>query len=368
MILSKLYTNQPAIFTPITFNRGLNVVLAEIRLPENKQKDTHNLGKSTIGRLLDFMLLSGRDPKFFLFKHEDRFIDFVFFLELQVGEASFVTVRRAVTEATKISIKLHFSARQDFSALTDTEWSHINVPIDRAKELLDGILDWRAMQTFEYRKGTGYLLRLQDDYRDVFQLGRFAGGHADWKPYLARLLGFDAALVTYRYEKEDDLKKKRSLAQVLTNELGESAKDISKVDGLLLIKRQEVAKRQAHLGHFDLRAGDRQATKQLVEELNEQIADLNGKRYSLMQNRKKIEASLKEDKILFDPAEATGLFQEAGILFKGQIRTLSDELEPACRQDRSRRSRPTSRRLPVFLYTARVQRDHRGGYRPESHH
>ncbi|WP_233450839.1 hypothetical protein [Xylella taiwanensis] len=42
--------------------------MAEIRLPENKQKDTDNLGKTTLGRLLDFCFLSKRNPKFFLFK------------------------------------------------------------------------------------------------------------------------------------------------------------------------------------------------------------------------------------------------------------------------------------------------------------
>jgi uncharacterized protein YydD (DUF2326 family) len=320
MILSKLYSNQAQLFAPICFNRGLSAVLAEIRLPENKKRDTHNLGKSTVGRLLDFMLLAGRDNKFFLFKHEDRFAAFVFFLELQIDSQSFVTVRRGVEEASKISLKLHSSPHQEFSDLPQSQWSHSKVPIDRAKEILDGVLDWRAMKPFEYRKGTGYLLRSQDDYRDVFQLGRFAGGHADWKPYLARLLGFDAGLVGRRYEKEEELKKKRALAQTLTGELGDGAKDVSKVDGLLLIKRQEAEKRQSLLDQFDLRTGDRQVTKQIVEEIGEQIADLNGKRYALAQGRKKIDVSLKEDAILFDPNDAARLFEEAGILFKGQIK------------------------------------------------
>ena len=57
MKLSKLYSNKPKIFEAIEFESGLNVVLAEIRLPENKKKDTHNLGKTTLGRMLDFCLL-----------------------------------------------------------------------------------------------------------------------------------------------------------------------------------------------------------------------------------------------------------------------------------------------------------------------
>ncbi len=71
MKLSRLYTNQPEKFAPIDFEPGLNVVLAEIRVPANKRKDTHNLGKTTLGRVLDFCLLSKRKPNFFLFKHEE---------------------------------------------------------------------------------------------------------------------------------------------------------------------------------------------------------------------------------------------------------------------------------------------------------
>ena len=59
MRVSRLYSDQPAFFPAIDFTEGLNVVMAEIRLPENRQRDTHNLGKSTLGRMLDFGFLAG---------------------------------------------------------------------------------------------------------------------------------------------------------------------------------------------------------------------------------------------------------------------------------------------------------------------
>lgn len=76
MKLSRIYCDKPDLFEAIEFGTGLNVVLAEIRLPKNKDKDTHNLGKTTLGRLIDYCFLAGRDPKFFLFKHEDLFKDY----------------------------------------------------------------------------------------------------------------------------------------------------------------------------------------------------------------------------------------------------------------------------------------------------
>src|ERR1039457_709388 len=98
MKLSRLYSNRPDLFMPVDFVPGLNVVMAEIRLPENKNKDTHNLGKTTLGRLLDFSFLAGRDPKFFLFKYLDLFKDFIFFLEIELTDTSYVTVRRGMEE------------------------------------------------------------------------------------------------------------------------------------------------------------------------------------------------------------------------------------------------------------------------------
>ena len=130
MKLSRLYSNTPNLFGPIDFKAGLNVVLAEIRLPENKDKDTHNLGKTTLGRMIDYCFLAGREKDFFLFKHEDIFKDLVFFLEIGLGDATYLTVRRGVRDHTKISFKKHEAAHQDFSELSEGEWDHFNLAFD----------------------------------------------------------------------------------------------------------------------------------------------------------------------------------------------------------------------------------------------
>jgi len=74
------------------------------------------------------------------------------------------------------------------------------------------------------------------------------------------------------------------------------------------------------LDEFDFRTQDKERTKQIVEEIDELIATLNAKRYTLSRNNKKIQASLQEDQILFSPDEAKRLFAEVGILFEGQIK------------------------------------------------
>lgn len=325
MKLSRLYSNKPDSFEPVEFVQGLNVVMAEIRLPENRKKDTHNLGKTTLGRLLDFCFLAKRDPKFFLFKHSELFREFVFFLEVELQDASFLTIRRGVEEATKISFKRHEAGHQDLSGLPLAQWDHQEMPFERAGDLLDGLLDWRALKPWSFRKGLGYLLRSQDDFRDVFQLHKFKA-HSDWKPFLSHVLGFDAQLVAQHYEREEQLAEKQSTEHTIKNELGGSIEDISKIEGLLLLKQKEAEKKQKLLDAFDFRAQDKDHTKQLVDGIDERIASLNAKRYSLNQNRKKILASLEEDQILFNPDEAQRLFAEAGVLFKGQVKKDFEQL------------------------------------------
>jgi uncharacterized protein YydD (DUF2326 family) len=326
MKLSRIYCNKPDLFGPIEFNAGLNVVLAEIRLPENKNKDTHNLGKTTLGRLIDYCFLAGRDPKFFLFKHESLFNEFVFFLEIELGDSSCVTVRRGVEEATKISFKKHEAARQDFTELPKIDWDHADLPFDRAREMLDSLLDWRAISPWQYRKGLGYQLRSQDDYQDVFQLRRFAGKHADWKPYVAHILGFDHKPIVLHYDKKAKLEGKKAKAETIKAELGGSVDDVGKIEGILLLKQKDSDKKQKLLDAFDFRQQDEERTKELVDEIDTRIGTLNSQRYSLNQAKKKIIASLEEDQILFNPDKAQSLFKEVGVLFSGQLKKDFDQL------------------------------------------
>lgn len=271
MKLSRLYSNKPHLFEPIDFATGLNVVLAEIRVPENRKKDTHNLGKTTLGRLLNFCFLSKKEPKFFLFKHEALFREFVFFLEIELPDASYVTVRRGVEEATKISFKKHATGHQDFSTSPSSDWDHLDIAFDKARAILDSLLDWRALKPWTFRNGLGYLLRSQDDYGDVFQLAKYAGKQADWKPFLAQLLGFNADLVNSHYAKEVEKAEKEATENAVMSELGGSVQDISKIEGMLLLKQQEAAKKQTLIDTFDFRKQDKDRTKQLVGEIDENI-------------------------------------------------------------------------------------------------
>lgn len=326
MKLSRLYSNNSNLFKPIDFSSGLNVVMAEIRLHKDNKKDTHNLGKTTLGRLIDFCLLSSPDKNFFLLKHSELFKNFIFFIEIELIDGLFVTIRRKVTESSKLSFKKSRLSHQDFSTLYDQAWDHFEMPFDKAKDFLDSLLDLRALKPWPFRKELGYLLRSQVDFGDVFQLRKFASKHVNWKPFIAHVLGFNAEIITQHYAKETAIEKKVTEESIIKKELNGNVEDISKIEGILLLKQKDCEKKQNLIDSFDFRSEDKEKTKQLVDKIDEQIAMLNSERYSLSQNKKKITLSLEEDQILFNPSEAQRLFQEVGVLFEGQIKRDFEQL------------------------------------------
>jgi uncharacterized protein YydD (DUF2326 family) len=326
MKLSRIYSNRLDIFVPIEFREGLNVVLAEIREPENREKDTHNLGKTTLSRLIDFCLLKQKDKDFFLFKHQDRFADFEFFLEINLGEKEFLTIKRSVENATKISFKKHVVGSQDFAHLADNQWDHFDVAFDRAKRLLDGILDLKVIAPFDYRDAIGYSLRVQDDYGDIFQLGKFRGKHSDWKPYLAKMLGFNTDLVSENYAITDEIDELESQGALLRADLVGGLDDLDKIDGVLVIKQRQASDVETQVKQYNFHLADAKITEELVNEIESQIASLNQRRYYLNMQQKRIADSLR-DKVVFDPDSAQTLFQEAGVLFQGQIKKHFEDLK-----------------------------------------
>lgn len=325
--LSKLYSNKPDIFEPIRFVEGLNVVEGQIRLPENKNVDSHNLGKTTLGKMLDFMLLEARAKDFFLFKHEDLFRDFIFFIEVRLERGGCVTMRRTVVEASKVSFKRHVADNQDFSSLSEKDWDHFELPFEKSKQLADSWLNWRGLSPWGFRHGLRYGLRTQNDFADIFKIGQFSAPHADWKPFLAHILGFDSAAVVDHYDTEEKITKEEQTAETISREMGgNTVDDVTRIDGLLSIQREAADKKQKLIDAFDFRPEDKRITKEVVDELDEKLAELSSRRYTLLHNRKKVKASLEEEQLLFRTDEAEKLFGEAGVLFQGQIKKDFEQL------------------------------------------
>jgi len=327
MILTKLYSNMDKQFEPILFNRGLNIIMGEIRLPENMEKDTHNLGKSTLASLLDYCLLKGKSQNFFLFKHLDIFKKFVFYLEIEYDDGKYLTIKRSVENNTKISLMKHTGKNRNFVHLCDDEWTHSSFPsFTGAKLELDSILNLEVVKPWDYRMPVSYALRTQDDYSDVFQLRKFAGKHIRWKPYLSKLLGLNASLVQSQYELKDKIEEVKKQKSRLKADLNGFTDSLDKLEGLILIKNEDREKIKKQLDEFDFEIEESNVNQSLVEDIDTQLSDLNKDRYYISSAIETLEASLNKEKIVFSTKEAKSIFEEAGVLFEGQVQKSYDEL------------------------------------------
>ncbi|AOT05987.1 DUF2326 domain-containing protein [Arthrobacter sp. U41] len=347
MKLRKIYCNIPDIFGPVVFNDGLSLVIAEIRLPENQDKVTHNLGKTTLGQLVDFCLLKKRHPKFFLFKHEDQFSDFIFYLEIEADSGEYITIARSVRMASKIGFLRTAAPLDDATEISPDDWDHTGLAFERAKALLDAWLGLTALKPWDYRKMIGYLLREQDDYSDVFQLGKFAGKHSDWKPFVAHILGLDAGIVADLYQVRDQLDESNSRLQTLVREWGTADTDTTELDALISLRENELTRRQAAQDALDFAESDAEVSEELVEDIEFRIASHNEERYLLQREVERISRSLEEESILFRPSEAERIFREAGVVFGDQIRRTYEQLIEFNRQISSERSSALRRELTL---------------------
>jgi len=324
--LVRLYSNQPHLFEPIEFNDGFSVVLGEIRIPENRNLDTHNLGKTTIAQLIDFCLLKGKDPSFFLFKHEDRFAGFKFFIEIRLPDGGFLTIGRAVVPGSKVDLKRSETSIPDAAELEDSAWDHPTVAFERARSLLDGMLGSEALRPWGFRNVVGYLIRSQYDYQDVFQLGKFSGKHQSWKPFVAHLLGMEAGLAKDLYEKRDARDQAAETLRTIIGDWGADNTDPSVISGLIAVKERQIEQKQAGLDSLNFRDEDARTTAEVVEETEARIAALNEERYRLTNLVSRLEDSLRDKQIVFKPADAKALFEQAGVVLPDQIEKEYEQL------------------------------------------
>lgn len=324
MKITRLYSNKPEIFQPIEFNLGLSAVVAEIHAPDVRDIDTHNLGKTKLGELIDFCLLKQKSKSQFLFS-VPTFDSFVFFIELELADGGFVTVARPVNPGSRVSILRTETSIPDAQVVPAEEWDQQGLAFERARKMLDGILGWGALSPWEFRKLVGYLIRTQQDYQDVFQLGKFSGKHQDWKPFVAHLLGLGSKEVRALYDQREVVEHLKGKLDTLVAEWG-GHDDSASLDGLIALKKEALFSRSAALETFDFHEEDARVSESLVEEIEQRILHANEERYELQQLLARISSSLAERTITVKPKQVEALFAEVGVVLGEQLVRSFDEL------------------------------------------
>lgn len=330
MKLSKLYCNRQ--FKNIEFNLengGLNVILADVK-KKTDDSNTHNLGKSTLLDLIDFLLLKKADKKHWLVVTKDSggqqvFKDYEFYLEILLNSGKYLTIKRTVNEVTRVSFKLHETKSNGF--VEYEFWDTQKLPFDKAKKQLSEYLnfDFFDDKNYDFRKSLGYCLRGQGDYRDVFQLDKFIGKHKYWKPFMFDLLGFDGELLTRKFNLDDDVEKQKNVIKEQEKDYDIRANERDKIVGQIQFKEKDKTRIESELSNLNFYEQDVKVIE-LADKIEEEISGANSALYKVEFDVRKLQQSI-EEKTLFDTELVKETFEQVKVYFPENLTKSYNELE-----------------------------------------
>jgi len=316
MKFCKIYSNNDKHFHNIEFNEALNIVLAEIADKSKTEKDTHNLGKTLLISVIDFLLLKDiYKSKFFLTK--GGFEGQLFFIELQLNSGKYLIIQRSVDNPTKISFKMNEYKLDRFQ--TEFDWDEENLPLKKAKQRLNEYLGFDILPDWSYRKPVTYFLRTQNDFRDVFKLDKFKGRDKDWKPFMFDMLGFNGGVILEKYDLEDEKNDSENKLKTLQQEADINIEERDKIAGLLDIKSDDKKKIEEKIDNFNFYEKDKAINQELIEDIDSRIQLLNTKRYNLSIEIKKIESSLSAKQASINLNKLRDLYREVEIYFPDKL-------------------------------------------------
>jgi len=321
MKLVKVFSNKN--FTNIKFDEHFNVVLATIQDVVNK-KDTHNLGKTSLVRVIDFLLLGDFSKKKGLLSNP-IFSGQVFYLEILLNSGKYLIIRRAIDSATKISFHIDDIPLNNFVA--PTSWDEEDVAFEKAKDKLNEYLGFDVVAQWPYRKSITYFLRTQQDYLDVFQLGKFKGKHSDWKPFVFDLLGFDGESLAKKYDLEEQIAERQKTYIAIKNEANVDPEEKDKILGMIDIKNQEKETALSSIDKFNFYSQDKKLTKEIIEDLDIKIQAINTERYSINYQIKKTEDSLRQTIEEVNLEKLQELFDDTKLFFPNELKKQFEDLE-----------------------------------------
>ena len=319
MKISKIYSNKN--FKNIEFNEKFNAIVAFIE--SDKKEDTHNLGKTSLIRVIDFLLLSNFEKSTDKLLGNDIFIGQEFYGELKLNNGKYLLIKRSINTPTKISFKLNDSKLNDFEL--DIDWDE-ELTLKKAKARLNEYLDFNILPNWDYRKSITYFLRSQQDYLDVFKLNKFKGKHKDWKPFVFDLLGFDGKLILEKLEIEEEIDLLKGKVKTLKLEAQIDTSEKDRLEGLLEIKRNELFEVRTLIDRFNFFKEDIRTNKELVEEIDVQLQAFNTDRYRISYEINKIESSLSDIIDDIDNKTISNLFEEVNLYYPQQLKKEYNDL------------------------------------------
>jgi uncharacterized protein YydD (DUF2326 family) len=349
MKLASLYSNKEEKFPTIRFREGFNVVFAQVKEPNASERDVHNLGKTFLIEVIDFCLIARVDRDHPFKDKADLFRDFVFYLELETDSGDYVTIQRAAAGRQAISIQIETERNKILRELPHSEWKYPSLGQAKAKGILNDLLGLDSIKPYTYRKGLGYFLRSQSDYIDEFCItSKFGSGrHRDWKPFVALMLGFDHELLLKKYDLDDEIDKLSDYCKRLEKEAGTRSEEYDEIRGRIQILENKRDRLRQELDDFSFKEVESEISEDVVLRIEQQITELNQKRYTIDYELQEIEHSLQSE-YAFDIDKINQVFQETRVFLPESLVHSYQELVDFNRRlssDRSKRLRELREKL-----------------------
>lgn len=323
MKLSQIYSNKET-FKSLSFKDGFNVILGKVMKKYDLSKDSHNLGKTTLITVIDFLLLKEISKNHIFSKFENKFSGHILFLEILLNTGKYLTIRRSIDTNTKIS----FKESSISSILIDEEnWDFNNISLKKAVKQLNDYLSFDVLQNWDYRKSVSYFLRTQKDYNDVFQLNKFEKGKdVFWKPFMFDLLGFTGNLLVQKYDSESEKDTLEEFICKTKKKFEVSPEDIDKIKGNILLKKSKSETLQNKINDFNFYQQERNLNKELITEIEQNISQLNSLEYAKTYELDKARNSIKKA-LFFDIQQLKSLYSEFQVLLPDSLIKSYEELE-----------------------------------------
>lgn len=334
MKLSKIYSNDNR-FQPIIFNGWFNVIFWDEETKDIHSQDIktneHWIWKTSLIHLIDFLLLKKVDKKWFFGKYKDKFSGWVFFLEIQLNNGKYVTIRRSVTTNSRISLKEHYSPHQDYSK--ELNWDYEDISMNsrilekNPKNILQNKYLWFDVNSrFNYRSFIPYILRTQHDYQDVFRMTRYNRSHdIDWKPALFELLWFNSDLLEKKYIKDSEIEAEKDFIKKLQWRSNDAK--IYTLKAAIEAKEVEKSEIQKLIESFDFYKEENHINIDLVKNIELKIANLNKENYILSHDIEQVKKSLDiTNAPSIEMEELKKLFTEMEVYFPENLIKSYDEV------------------------------------------
>lgn len=313
MKLSQIYSNDER-FKAIVFNEKFNLIVGIVK---ETKSDTHNLGKTSLVTLIDFMLLNQISVDHIFKRCFNFFENHIFYLEILLNNKLYLTIKRGVKEPNKISFKIHSSKT---NLLNCEKWDEEDLSLKKAKEYLKDKLSFSVLTEYSYRKFLHYFLKQEKLFDPDFTKNEY-GKQENWLPALLDLVGLNSKYYNDKIKLEKNLKelKEKLPEKDLANKIRE--KETQK-----RIYEKKLAELKTKTEDFDFYNLEENITQQMSDNVINDISTLNEKKYRLKYDIAKLENSLTTNKNIIDLDELKQLFDEVELYFPDQLKKNYEDL------------------------------------------